>query len=448
MHTLFLITFILFYLLLHLWKGKSKESSEAYFVGGRKFGLFPLIATLVVSQYGWINGVFEMYLLDGPKAWFVLSLPYLVFNLLWVFLGKYFYQKKALTTPQLFRQNYGTGTGMLAAILLTLIFLPIMYVHMGASVLSHSFGLSFKWGAILFIFLASLSLFTGGFKRIVYTDIFLFFLTYTGLIATLLYILGGSLWDSGEFISSTLKVEIVQTPSKYAYVGWWLMALIVFIDPSIHQRLWASGSSKQVSKVMIGSILFWLFFDLLVIGIISKNNSLLPFTNIYSIAASLPLWINLLFNFMLLAVILSTANTYFNISYNNIAFDLLQLKSNAKKSTKYILAVLVMLLTYLLTVYIYNQASVIDILFQLFPVAISGLFIPFMSIFLQKFKIPGNWVLAQMLIAASVCLFFQINPLKWANFATEIPVAIGLLSSLVLQSILVILWQVQKGTKN
>lgn len=445
MSAFFLIAFIALYLIIHLWKTRQGKEESNYFIAGRKLGLFPLIATLVVSQYGWINGVFEMYLLDGPKAWFILSLPYLVFNLVWVFLGKYLYQQKAYTTPGLFRIYYGRNASALAAVLLTLIFLPIMYIHMGASVLNQSFGLSFEWATILFTLLASLALITGGFRRIVYTDIFLFFLTYGGLIAVFIF------FKFGHFIGlETLEVNqtgITEAPSSnYSYLGWWLLALIVFIDPSIHQRLWASRNSKKVSKIMLGSIFFWLLFDLLIIGIVTQSTQLLGTHSIYNLTQSLPLGIRMLFNLMLLSVILSTANTYFNISFNNIAFDLFQIKQ--KSNLRWLIAILVFVLTYVTTVYLYAQTSVIDILFDLFPAAISGLFFPFISIFIQKVKLPGKYVFAQMTLATMTCLFFQINPFNMSNFAVEIPVAIGLLTSISLQIIFIIACQGEKETKN
>jgi len=445
MYTTFLLVFISLYLLLHLWKSKSSKGEEGYFLAGRKLGLFPLIATLVVSQYGWINGVFELYLLDGPKAWFVLSLPYLIFNLIWVFLGKYLYQQKAYTTPGLFRLHYGKFTGGFAAILLTLIFLPIMYIHMGASVLNHSFGMSFEWATVLFIFLASLALITGGFKRIVYSDIFLFFLTYGGLFAVFIYLKMGHL-NCIETIPTYRHVISETAASKYSYWGWWLLALIVFIDPSIHQRLWATKNENRVAKVMMSSIFFWLLFDVLIIGIISQKGHIAEFDTVYELAELLPTEIGLLFNFMLLAVILSTANTYFNISFNNIAFDLFRFKQ--KTNRIWLIAAAMFLITYLTTVYLYANSSVIDILFDLFPAAISGLFLPFISIFIPKIKLPNHFVIAQMFAATLTCLFFQINPYNMSNFATETPVAIGLLSSLILQIIFLITWPAENVTKN
>ena len=408
--------------------------------------LFPLIATIVVSQYVWINWVFEMYLLDGPMAWFVLSLPYLIFNLLWVYLGKFLYQQKALTTPGLFTLNYGSKAGALSAIFLTLIFLPIMYIHMGASVLFHSFEIPLGLAAFIFILLSSISLFTGGFNKIVKADVFLFILVYSGLIVTLIYLRTGPLNCIDTDI--VLKNESSPEPSRYAYLGWWLIALIVFIDPSIHQRLWATQNKKSVSKVMLGSIVLWLLFDLLIIGIISHNGSMADFNNVYMLAELFPTSIKLIFNFMLLAVILSTANTYFNISYNNIAFDLLKLAPNSPFIKRLVIAIILMAVCFGLSVFVYDQASVIDILFQLFPPAISALFLPFISIFIIRIKLSSNCVPLQMLFAFAVCLFFQINPYNMSNFATETPVAIGLLSSLMLQIIFLISCPAEKETKN
>lgn len=423
-------TFILF-------SGKQSNQLSDYLNAGRKYGVFPLIATLCVSQYGWINGVFEVYCAQGPMAWLILSLPYLGFNLIWVWMSKYLHSTNSSTTPALFLKQYDKKTQVLAALFLSVIFLPVMYIHMGSNVLVYATGISLQNACLIFLALTIIPVFTGGFQKLVKADLFLFGITYFVLFLTAFYSFQNM--PTGE-----VSVTAYAKTDFGSYLNWWLMALIVFIDPSIHQRLWAGKTKKHAQKVMGGAIAFWILFDLLIIAIVVWNPGS---TSIYAIMDTLPHALQILLVLFLLAVILSTSNTYFNLVFNHLAFDMFGLKSN-KFGGKFIgIAIALVLLCFYLVTQVYAQKSVIHILFDLFPSAIAALFIPFLGTVYNKLRIPANVVFVQMLLSAAVCLFLQINPLNWSNFATEIPVAAGLSTSLLLFIIVKYLWQ-QKETRS
>lgn len=444
MNLVFLILFIAIYLLLNFWGKNSTNSAKTYFLASRKLGIFPLMATLIVSQYGWINGVFEVYMIQGPLAWLILSLPYLIFNTVWIYLGKYLHQHSSLTTPLLFVQSYDRRVGKLGAIFLTIVLIPIMYVHMGAEILEYAFNIPFAIGAALFILLSSVAIFSGGFQKLVWTDVFLFIIIYGGLLAIVSYFYLSPSFSITNPQGSSSSAAASTITSYSDYLGWWLLALIVFIDPSIHQRIWASGSDHQAKKIMTGAILGWIIFDLLIIAIVVYSRNIATTPDVFGILETLPNILQIVFIFMLLSVILSTTNTYFNITYNNIAFDLMDIKTDSNK--RHWVSLLVMLLCFLTTVFIFQQNSVVDILFELNPVCISALFFPFISVFIPSIKLPSKAVFWQMLVSAIVCLFFQINPLNWLKFVT--PVALGLAASVLYQILFILLWRAQKETKN
>lgn len=431
------IAFTLIYIFLLLNRSNHDQKKD-YLFGSRKIGVFPLVATLCVSQYGWINGVFEVYCLSGPKAWFILSLPYLLFNFLWIILGKYLHQKSSRTTPGLFLDHYGRKAQVLASIFLSLIFAPVMYLHMGADVLSHALQIDFKWSGLLFVLLTFLPTILGGFKQLVKVDLMLFIFTYVILIGVATY----SFYNSS---SSIIPIISSPTDTEINYIQWWLLALIVFIDPSIHQRLWAGNQAKSIKKIMSGALIFWILFDLLVIGIVVWNPDK---ANIFEIMQAMPQELNYFIYLFLFSVILSTANTYFNLVSNNFSIDIFNINPVKCKKMHLLIAILLGIICYALSTFVYAQSSVIEILFDLFPVAISALLIPFLGTLWPAIRSSRKTILIHMSIPALVCLFLQINPMNWHNFATSTPVAIGLVLSLLMLIFVKFLWQEQNVTKN
>lgn len=440
MSPLILVLFIAVYLIVHLWPNKKVGSQSGYFLANRQFGVFPLIATIIVSQYGWINGVFEVYIAKGAMAWLLLSLPYLLFNCVWIWLGKTLYRNNALTTPQLLQKHYGRRISVLCSLFFFILLLPVMYLHMGASILENIFNIPFYLGSLIFILLSAMAIFFGGFSKLVWTDVFLFFLVYLGLFAAFYYFsTKGFIGTKGiNLVTSSLAIK--------DYFNWLLLALIVFIDPSIHQRIWASNNKKDVKKIMSLAVLGWVIFDFLIIGIVVFAQTIAPLQDVYAIAALLPKGFQALFIIMLLAVVLSTSNTYFNLSYNMVSHDLFNLKPSKDYLGRGIVLAVVMAVCYILTVFVFQQYSVVEILFNLNPVCISALFLPFISIFIAKYKLKPTQVLAQIIISALACLVVQFYPLKTLNFVS--PVAIGLATSLIIQITFILSWQAQKETKN
>ncbi len=402
MTLVYLVVFILFYLAFTRIKTGASGSNASYILAGRKLTLFPLLATIVASQYGWINGVFEVYFMQGPSAWLVLSLPYLLFNALWIYLGKFLHSKSSLTTPQLLKQGYNETVGKFGASLYIVLLVPIMYIHMGANLIQYAFDIPFMGGAMLMILLSSIAVFRGGFERLVRTDIFLFLAMYAGLIVTLLYL-------GTESSSPTPLAELPFQPEQHGMLGWWLMALIVFIDPSIHQRIWAVGEERSVKRVMGWSLFCWIVFDLLVIAIVWLAKSAHPEgQDVFAVFNQLPSGLKGFFALTLLSVILSTSNTHFSITLNTIAIDLLNLDFGKSKGRFLFLGGLLMVLCWLVTVFVYQSFSVVDILFNLYPACVSAIFLTFVSIFIPRVQLPSPVVLWTLLLSASLCRSFQV----------------------------------------
>ena len=100
---------------------KDKNLSQTDFIlSGRRLSLTGFIATLVTTWYGAILGIGENTFLYGVQTWFIFSLPYYIFALMYaIWLAPRISEHGFLSIPDHFRTYFGEKVGIISAILIT-----------------------------------------------------------------------------------------------------------------------------------------------------------------------------------------------------------------------------------------------------------------------------------------------------------------------------------------
>ncbi|MBX7204906.1 MAG: hypothetical protein K1X81_05745 [Bacteroidia bacterium] len=391
---------------------KTPDSSSDFILAGRRVTLFPFVATLVSTMYGWVLGIGELYAQHGVSAWLFLSLPYSLFSLVFAL----FYAKKAregkfTTLSDLLRHHYGNRVATIGTMLILLLTAPAMYLLMTAQVLHFIWGWNMVWCIGLATLFSGGYILKGGFKTVVKTDLLQFIFMFAGfatIVISLFVVYGLSPLQ-------TINPDLLRfhLPQSYWYIGsWFLFAAVVLVDPNYHQRIYSVNKPATAQKGLVISVLCWTLFDFLAataalyaLSLLQHSGSLFPSYQLYLIAGQQflsPVPMGLFFT-GLLATIVSTGNSFLFTSAISISKDLLHankkyLSLSIEQLTRFTLMA-VGVANALLCV-LYKDSSVVAIFFDFTPYVCAGLLIPVLFSY-TRFKIAPSLVFWQMLLSVS-----------------------------------------------
>ncbi len=298
---------------------------------GRKLTLPMFVATLVATWYGGIFGVakitFDYGIFNFVTQGFFWYFTYLIFAF---FIIKKISPHNAMTLPDLVSKLFGHKSAKLAAIMNILNLVPIAYTISLGLLIDMIFNTGQIPGMLIGVsFVFAYSLF-GGFRAVVFSDIFQFFIMIISIILVLVFSL------------SLFGIEPLRTlPDRYfdplgglglfETLAWGLIALSTLVDPNFYQRCFAAESMQTAKKGIIVSTLIWIVFDLcLTIGalyaraIIPDADSELAYF-FYSLQI-LPDGLRGFFLAGITATILSTLDSYIFLAGSTLAYDLVPLK--------------------------------------------------------------------------------------------------------------------------
>ena len=294
---------------------------------GRQLTLPIFIATLVATWYGGIFGVaqisFENGIFNFVSQGIFWYLTYIIFA---VFIIKKIKHIDALTLPDLIGKLFGPKSEKLAAIFNVLNLIPIVYTISLGLVIQMIFGLPLITGILIGIcFVMSYSFF-GGFRAVVYSDIFQFFIMVCSIVLVVML----SYFNYGTEVFSTLPESYFHpmgTFSIFETFAWGLIALSTLVDPNFYQRCFAAKDFKVAKKGIFYSTLIWIVFDLsLTFGAIYAK-AIIPEAEpstgyfIYAIQL-LPEGFKGFFLAGICATILSTLDSYIFLAGSTISYDL------------------------------------------------------------------------------------------------------------------------------
>jgi SSS family solute:Na+ symporter len=408
------------YFALILWlswmKGWQDENEEQFLLSGRKVTLPAFIATLVSTWYGGILGVGEYSYQYGISQWLILGVPFYFFSALFaVFLAGKIRQNKAYTLPEAVEQCYGTTAGRLSALPVFILVSPAPYILM--------LGLLFEFmsgGAAPFLLIATLvALFSvlyvtiGGFGAVVRTDMLQVVLMFGGFIM----LLGFAMAEFGGFGTLWQNLpdghrDFTGGQSWQYIIVWFFIALWTFVDPSFHQRAAAAKTPQTARKGIFISILFWVAFDFL-----TAFTGLYAFAILgpdlaepilsYPILASelLPVGLKGLFFVSLMAIIMSTLDSYLFLSGQTLGRDFLG-KYYPEVNPNLITRISILAAAILGILLIIIYPSVIDLWYVIGSVFIPGLLFTVLGIYIPLFRMKPRFAVLSVVGCTLVAGFW------------------------------------------
>ncbi len=304
---------------------------------GRKLTLPIFVATLVATWYGGIFGVtaltFEkgIYnLLTQGIFWYV---SYILFAF---FLVKRIRQFDVMTIPELSGKLFGPKAERLTASLNFLNLLPLAYTISLGLFLQAMFGGTLLMNTSLGVLLVTLWSLWGGFRAVVFSDVVQFFFMILAVVLVVVFAwakMGSPLtlidklpashmdWSGGEKLSAILV--------------WGFIALSTLVDPNFYQRCLAADSEKTARRGILISTVIWFLFDCCTtLGALyaraampeaDPQNAYLQFS-----IQLVPHGVRGLILAGILAIILSTLDSYLFNAATCVSYDFFKLKDRFK----------------------------------------------------------------------------------------------------------------------
>ena len=312
---------------------KTNSSNKAldYLLMGRQLTLPLFVASLVATWYGGIFGVNEITFNYGIYNFVTQGVFWYIAYIIFVFfvvdrMAKY----HSVTLPDLASSMFGPKAGKVAAVFTLFHIMPVAYVLSAGLFLNMLFGISIWSGMLIGTLFTCLYTAWGGFKAVVFSDLIQFFVMCIAVVLVLFF----SVYSFGgvEFLRSNLPASHFSLTGGNSVLNtliWGFIALATLIDPTFYQRCFAAKSPDVVKKGILISTLIWFCFDICTTVGSLYARAVLPHAQsaeayfFYSVQL-LPTGLKGLFIAGVLAIILSTLNSYLFIASNTLSFDLLR----------------------------------------------------------------------------------------------------------------------------
>jgi SSS family solute:Na+ symporter len=300
---------------------------------GRKLTLPFFVATLVATWYGGIFGVtaltFEkgIYnLLTQGIFWYG---SYLIFAF---FLIKKIRSQDIMTIPELSGKLFGKKAEKLTAALNFLNLLPLAYTISLGIFLKSLFGGSLFFNTVIGVSLVTAWSLWGGFRAVVFSDIVQFFFMLLSVILVVIFS-WGQLCSPFELITKLPPTHLDWTggESIMTLMVWGFIALSTLVDPNFYQRVLAADSEKTAKRGILLSTLVWFLFDCCTTLGALYARAYLPEANsqdaylLFSIQL-VPEGVRGLILAGILAIILSTLDSYLFNAATCLSYDLFSVK--------------------------------------------------------------------------------------------------------------------------
>lgn len=433
-YTVFLLT-ILCTLGFILWgnsKKSGQDSEEDTFMDmllmGRRLTLPLFVATLVATWYGGIFGVaqiaFENGIFNFVTQGFFWYVTYFIFAF---FILKKIAPYEAVTLPDLVGKLFGPKSRTLVAVLNVFNLIPIAYTISIGLFINMLFGISFVPALIIGVgFVLSYSFFDG-FRSVVYSDLFQFFI----MVVAVMMVFGLSVGTFGT-------APLLELPDSYfnpmgtfslgETLAWGMIALSTLVDPNFYQRCFAASDFKVAKKGILISTAIWVVFDLgLTFGAMYAKATI-PDADpsqgyfIYAIQL-LPSGFRGLFLAGICATILSTLDSYIFLAGSTLAYDLVPKRLQGKVSMHHLGVLSVAILSIILACIF--EGDIKNVWKTLGSISSSALLVPILSAHLLKTRLTDKQFLFSSLSGTIGTMYWRLSGLKYTYNLDEIYVGMS-----------------------
>ena len=389
-----------------------------YILGGRKLSLPGFVVTIVCTWYGAILGIGENTFLYGIHSWFIWAFPYYIFAFvyaLWV--APKIQKLKMISIPDHFHSKFGEESGIISAILLTIITSPAPYILSMAIILQFFFNLNLGHAIIISVFFSTIYIWNGGLRAIIKTDLIQFILMFTGFTFLLFFSWKnfGSPITLFNSLPENYKDPLGGNSVQYFFV-WFFIAAWTLIDPNFFQRCSAAQSPETAKNGLLVSIVFWFIFDcitllcgLYAVQYIKLSDPLFVYPALA--IEVLPIGFLGIFITAVLAIVMSTIDSMSLISGITFGRDVLwriDKKPESKNVVSYIKKGLVVI-SVLSILLAFSTPSIVSLFYSIGSVIIPGLIFPFLFSFeLNNSPVIKNWIRLWMLSPVIISLSWLV----------------------------------------
>lgn len=420
------------------------DSAVDYLLDGRRLTLPAFVATVVCSWYGGILGVGEYSYRYGISNWLVFGVPYYVAATVFaLLLARKARRTEFVTIPDRLNQCYGRHVAGAGALVIFFWTLPSAYILILGVLGKAYFGWPAWVGITIGALLVTLYAFLGGFRSLVRADKWHFIFMYLGfaLMLAVLFITKGGF----AFLQANAPATHFtwHGGNSVGYIAvWYVIALSTLVDPMFFQSCYAAKDEATAKRGIFVSIACWFVFDFMttICGIYAR--AILP-AGIDPISsypllgqAVLPPGLWGIFAASMLAVVISTADSYLFIAASTVGKDLMVgwlglNESHTNLFTKWALVIGAALAILIATFF----ESVVSVWYAFGSIGTPIMLVPLITTFIGNRRMPAWSVLISMLvsgIASAVWLYSgTLNPegAYWLNLQPIFP---GLIISVIL----------------
>ncbi len=335
--TFLIISYFVIIILIGLFAAR-KQTTEGFLISNRKLSSFPLVSTIVASLIGG-NAIVvfttAIFLYGISAFWGFIGLSCGCLCLIFVTkkVKSLADEKRFYTLSDFFYEKYGKNVGLLIAFTITLTFFILLLVQViaGSILLSKIIGLSYVLSVFIVTAVVFLYLLAAGFKAVVKTDIFQYFIILIPLLIIAIFL------STGKGITIS---EFNPFRSGLMSISFFLYGLItVTIGADMWQRIYAGENFKTIKKSLIISAITLpvIGIGVSMIGFAAKAN----FPNIlseealiYGISYLLPVGLSGLALVVLFAAIMSTIDTITFVLATNFSKDFVSRLKTEETSKK------------------------------------------------------------------------------------------------------------------
>jgi len=404
-------------------RSKQTRTAEEYILVGRRLTLPGFVATLVTTWYGGILGIGEFTYRYGVVNWVTQGFFFYVFAAVFaLFLAKRIQKAAVFTIPDLLEQSYGRHAALAGALFTFLMVSPAPYILILGILINVVFGWSLFACIVIGTVFSSIYLLAGGFKAVIRTDMFQFFLMFGGffiIVPAAVFHYGGLGYLRLHLPETHLTVT-GELGAGYILV-WGFIALWTLVDPGFYQRCLAAQDGKTARRGIVAAIGFWMIFDLLTLtaGLYARAAlpGIEPLMAFPLLAEELlpTLWKGLFFTGML-ATVMSTVDSFTFLSALTIGNDFIgRIRGGGASRTIKRYTQLGLVLTAAGSILIaWWSRSVIAIWYTIGTIGIPALLLPVLSSYSHKYIMRRIPALVSMLAASGTSAVW----LLWGSMHT------------------------------
>lgn len=362
---------------------KDQHSAIELLLMGRRLTLPLFVATLVATWYGGIFGVtqltFEKGIYNFVSQGIFWYITYLIFAF---YLVKKIRQHQVLTLAEFAGNEFGPRAEKLTAILNFFNLLPMAYIISLGLFLQAIFGGDLLIHSITGLFVVTVWSLWGGFRAVVFSDLVQFGVMI--LAVFLIVIFSWSQMGSPLIFLDKLPpthLSITGGESISSLLIWGFIALSTLVDPNFYQRCLAADSEQTARRGILISTVVWVIFDLCTtIGALYARVALPEANsqNAYLIHAMniTPPGVRGLILAGILAIVLSTLDSYLFNAASCLSYDLFNNKLKFKPWHHHLALVAVAILSLILSLQF--SGSVVEVWKTMGGLSAACLLFPFL----------------------------------------------------------------------